>query len=515
MDITFHYFAVKTLARLAGFPEREAQTIAEISQYVDDYAAYAYQRHSNVPDDLKTAPYDVYMPGQDGGKNTGYNFNPSTTGFASIFDYSVLTIANNQKNYVLPFHFLPTDAASVASGGNTQEAHWHSGGEPQNTLITQEMELAAQGYALAGSPDLSLIQIGMLLHIYADTCAHAGFSGYAKESNEVELVHAYENITGENKDIRSRFNEKIMQAQTGWAAKTIAIGHGFAGEAPDCTFVTWQIRRKKTGQLEPEVNNTTRFVEKSREILDYLRSVRGLPPIDDNTWIPIQANIKKAFLYDPASRAKGQTLIDALEKHWTNCFKDDVNVPGITYHYDAAQIFGSQVLTTGLTAVNLPEPMRTRFYGFVRFAQDHLINLYGPRPRSGKAGLPQLAFRCDKIGENGEASYAAPLETVKEGIVAMGDPVAGYTTDLQDFMKFNNGGCVFEIRVLKQESSMFQWIIWVDAQGPSLFGGSGHLTFTDASGAKYRLSIFRSARCSHTLRYNSEKPVICKIEWSN
>lgn len=511
MDITYHYFAVKTLARLAGFPEDEAQTLGEISQYVDDYAAYAYQRHSNMPEDLKAAPYDVYMPGQDGRENPGYNFNPSTTGFASMFDYSVLTISANQKNYVLPFHFLPADMASVSAGGNTREAHWHSAG-PQDTLITQELALAAQEYALVGG-QLPLIKIGMLLHIYADTCAHAGFSGCARESNQAELVHAYRNrlqdsaVLRTQEDLRSRFSETIMQAQRGWVARAIAIGHGFAGEAPDCPFVTWQIRRKTDGTLEPEVNNTTRFVEKSREILDYLRFLRRLDPVDGDGWAPIRERLYAAFLYDPASRTKGQTRFQALAAHWLHCFRDEERLPGLSYHYDASAVFGSQVLSTGLTAVNLAEPTRTRFYAFVRSAQEHLITLYGPRPRSGKSGLTQLPFACSKYGENGEAHAAPPGG---EGIVA----IAG-SADLSPVIRFNDGGCVFEIRVLRQSSGLFDWIIWVDAQGPSLTGGSGHLTFTDASGDKYRLSIFRSARYTHTLRYNSKDPAICKIEWSN
>ena len=37
MDISFHYFAVKTVAFAAGFSEAEAQRIAEFSQFIDDF----------------------------------------------------------------------------------------------------------------------------------------------------------------------------------------------------------------------------------------------------------------------------------------------------------------------------------------------------------------------------------------------------------------------------------------------------------------------------------------------
>lgn len=510
MDIIFHYFAVKTLARIAGFSKADAQTIAEMSEYVDDYTPYAYQRHSGVPDVLKRAPYDVYMPGQAGKENSGYNFNPSTTGFASMFDYSTLTMASNQKNCVLPFHFLPDNMEQVEAGGRTKEARWHSGGS-QDTIITQEMAQAADEYAHAADETirtLCLIKIGMLLHIYADTCAHAGFSSYAREDNEVELESVQENISGRNCDVCSRFTERILQAQKGWVAKAIAVGHGFAGEAPDCTFVTWKIRRKHTGEVEPPVNNTVRFIAKGREILDYLRAVCGqASPIDNTEWAPIAACLKNAFLFDPAQPAGTQGFFEKVSPHWLGCFSEDSRVKDISYHYDAKQIFTSQVLTTGLLAVNLPEPVRTQFYGFVRATQDHLITLYGPRPRSGKSTLPQLNFTCNKAGEN---SFAIAAGSGGEGFVAInGDQ------DLSQIIKFNSGGCVFDIRVLKQGSGLFDWIIWVDAQGPSLTGGSGYLVFTDAAGSRYHLSIFRSARATHRLNYNSNDPAIVKIEWHN
>lgn len=37
MDLNFHYFAVKTIARDAGFCENDAQLIAAYSQFIDDY----------------------------------------------------------------------------------------------------------------------------------------------------------------------------------------------------------------------------------------------------------------------------------------------------------------------------------------------------------------------------------------------------------------------------------------------------------------------------------------------
>ena len=50
MDINFHYFAVKTIARFAGFSENEAQRIAGYSQFVDDYNPFLNYTFETIPD---------------------------------------------------------------------------------------------------------------------------------------------------------------------------------------------------------------------------------------------------------------------------------------------------------------------------------------------------------------------------------------------------------------------------------------------------------------------------------
>ena len=47
MDISFHYFAVKTVAFAAGFSEAEAQRIAEFSQFINDFNWYTLRAVSH------------------------------------------------------------------------------------------------------------------------------------------------------------------------------------------------------------------------------------------------------------------------------------------------------------------------------------------------------------------------------------------------------------------------------------------------------------------------------------
>lgn len=69
---------------------------------------------------------------------------------------------------------------------------------------------------------------------------------------------------------------------------------------------------------------------------------------------------------------------------------------------------------------------------------------------------------------------------------------------------------------LQQVSGVYSYQVVVDAQGPEgLFSGSMYLYFTDQTGDRYSLSVFRHARDKHTVSYNSAAPAIVKIAWSN
>mgnify|MGYP000246603227 FL=1 len=64
MDITFHYFAVKTLALEAGFPGAEAQRLAAFSQFVDDFDRRGSLYCGNVPRYIRLSrDHDLYSPG--------------------------------------------------------------------------------------------------------------------------------------------------------------------------------------------------------------------------------------------------------------------------------------------------------------------------------------------------------------------------------------------------------------------------------------------------------------------
>ncbi|MDK2968328.1 hypothetical protein [Lacrimispora sp.] len=121
---------------------------------------------------------------------------------------------------------------------------------------------------------------------------------------------------------------------------------------------------------------------------------------------------------------------------------------------------------------------------------------------------PISDFTAEKLGENSSAER-------KDGMTVNSEVTINGSSNLYDIIKFNNKGCVYGI-TLTGSPGFYDFVLSVDAQGPEgVLSGAGYLAFTDKSGDTYKLSIYSSTRSVHTVRYNSEKPEIVKIQWSN
>jgi hypothetical protein len=123
------------------------------------------------------------------------------------------------------------------------------------------------------------------------------------------------------------------------------------------------------------------------------------------------------------------------------------------------------------------------------------------------AGALQGHF-VGQCGENSHATSAGGLQP-GQSVTLNGQ------TDLSHCIVANNNAAVFSI-ALNRISGPYTYQVTVDAQGPEgPFSGSMYLYFTDQSGDRYLLTVFRHARDTHTVSYNSRAPTIIKIEWSN
>ncbi|MHB8837603.1 MAG: hypothetical protein ACYC7F_01485 [Gemmatimonadaceae bacterium] len=103
-----------------------------------------------------------------------------------------------------------------------------------------------------------------------------------------------------------------------------------------------------------------------------------------------------------------------------------------------------------------------------------------------------------------ESSGMQPLQTATVNGRPVSDCVVGHS-----------GAIIYGIGLSRTAGSN-EYVVTVDGHGPlGMFSGSMNLAFTDEAGQTYSLSLYSSRRSQHTTRYNSDKPNIVKIWWSN
>ena len=88
------------------------------------------------------------------------------------------------------------------------------------------------------------------------------------------------------------------------------------------------------------------------------------------------------------------------------------------------------------------------------------------------------------------------------------------STDLSACVVGNSGAKLYSVTLAKQSGVLYDYIVTVVAQGPKgAFSGWLNLYFTDRTGDRYALGIWKSDKLQHTVAYNSADPGIVKIEW--
>lgn len=116
----------------------------------------------------------------------------------------------------------------------------------------------------------------------------------------------------------------------------------------------------------------------------------------------------------------------------------------------------------------------------------------------------------------GDAGQVRGTAVAAQGALFPGDKVEiNGTTDLSGIIVGNNNARVYSI-TMDHSSSYYSFMVEVDCQGPKgLLSGSMYLWFLDESGDEYKLWIFLSDRSKHVVRFDSDKPGIKQIRWSD
>lgn len=384
MDISFHYFAVKSVARAAGYDEQKAQRIATFSQFIDDYNWYAYFRAGNIPDYIKAPNLDIVF------NETLKMINPVTTGFSDWFDMATLILPRSQRYTVSPFHFIPQDEQSVAAGDKRAVPATLDDG---SYISTELRELQNDISAGRINESDSLMKMGMLLHTFADTYAHQLFTGFNNKVNSVKLTRVADNTTGEDVTEKYHFwvEQWIAKLEEKFKIKLPTIGHMAIAHIPDLSHLSFEMEYKRyDGTVGNHGrSNAVTFITACSQIYNYMRGILGDAHPTDMSWNELSDKLADGFLIDAAKEldAGESAAVQKLTPHWSRIF------PDYNYSYDSGRIkndFVTAVLNDdvrtvmidgveqSLTAKNYSDD----FYKFNYFADLHLIKLYGDHPRN-------------------------------------------------------------------------------------------------------------------------------------
>jgi hypothetical protein len=323
MNINYHYHTVKVLAVQAGFGADDAQYIAYFSQHVDDFIMHS-------PFILDSEPPEFFIRNKlaqplTTGKR--WAFAPCATGINEIRTLS----SGYRLTALMPFHFImPQPYQHLHKNAERSLYRCVTANRGGDLLINRLFDDLRKG---------DLLALGMLLHTFADTYAHEGFSGFQGWEN---AAYAHEGM---------RHSEAVF------FRALPSIGHANVGTAPDECDLSIDLYAKRTekGNFESFIkrDNMIYFADCSRRILDILCKINKKPPFDNRQWNALQARLAEAQRGD----------------NWGQSF------PGIQFAYKKDEFvkIGLEILRHDTNILN-----------YLKIKADDLYDVYGEKSDRGR-----------------------------------------------------------------------------------------------------------------------------------
>jgi len=218
MQADFHYYAIYAICRIAHINEDASKVIAYASQHTDD------------------AKYDHPLHFKNGGR---FEQEMSAHEFLSPEVFSEYTT----YDLFLPFHFLPgfigdTFQEKIVCRKNSKLA----------------LEMLSNSIETLGKP-FGLYRLGIILHTYADTWAHDGFSGIMSGLNDIYSLHSESN----------NIFDEIKENYFNFAPN---LGHAQVAKYPDLPYQNWNYMDYNHKQVC--CNNTLKYLDASKSIYIFL-----------------------------------------------------------------------------------------------------------------------------------------------------------------------------------------------------------------------------------------------------
>lgn len=248
MKIDAHYYAVLGFARACRFKKESAREIAYASQFVDD----AKINHIVIDGDPGDVNYDLIED------------RPSFFNMATCHSYTRVKTFNYSAmmNNTSAFHFVPG-----CEGPNFPKR-----------LRCREESPVVMGILTEVLNQDNLVRFGMVLHAYADTFSHQGFSGLLSKANDIRDCRTLSKLPWNWSDIISKVVKRFTKDKFDkFLDKGMpAYGHGQALEYPDLPYLSWTYKYDFSDEFSEqlkdsgEIDNRDRFVRAFKKIKGHL-----------------------------------------------------------------------------------------------------------------------------------------------------------------------------------------------------------------------------------------------------
>lgn len=262
-----HYYAILAFARALGFKKSIAHQIAYASQFVDD----AKINHITLSRNFEDLDYTLINK-----EPSFYNMSTCHSYFRmKTYNYAAMT-ANTSA-----FHFVP------GCSGRTFTRKMRC--KQKTPVITEIINQAL--------PEADPVKFGMLLHSFADTFAHQGFSGLISRVNDISKCKAKIKVHGEN--FFKKWGRRIAPKTYDKCFDLIipAYGHGQAASFPDQPYLKWEyiyeyLDEKNELNIFTKIDNRRRFILAFYEIQQLLEKyLEKHPEYRDNDFEPISCKL--------------------------------------------------------------------------------------------------------------------------------------------------------------------------------------------------------------------------------
>ena len=280
MKIDGHHTLTYIAARLAGYDNQQASTIAYSAQYVDDAT------HSGVIHFDNKAMYSRISSAH------------------KMLDYRNTDALANHRVWI-PFHFLPGNGGKPPGenpdGSFVEKLICYPDSPVARDMLRACVNDHAKPYALH--------RLGITMHVYADTWAHQGFAGIVHEVNGIS------DMKSNNKALDERWFAEIASRFIGHA---FPLGHGAALSYPDRQSLIWEYTNGRGKKIER--NNSALFLEATDKMCRAMQCFRKNDPgmnLESVSGLPEKDAAKITALFESITSDSG----DERHAAWTKAIK--------------------------------------------------------------------------------------------------------------------------------------------------------------------------------------------------